>query len=241
MGFWSTLGKIALPAAGIAAAPFTGGTSLLGTLGSIGGTVAKGINAAQPMLGALGNVASGAAKGSADQRGSDAQLQALFHQMALQSARDQANFSQQGARDTYQSQLDGAKFGASEQQRGNKNALLAQLLGNVQDVNVEGLPSRIPQVNVTGGLRPSALGNREALMSLLTQAGPQAPQFTPGAGYQAPQAPQMPTAGLGEKALGVGGLVTSLLGALGGIKKPPIPSGRIPQAGSTYATPPYVG
>lgn len=36
MGFWSTLGKIGLGAAGAAAAPFTGGASLMATLGSAG-------------------------------------------------------------------------------------------------------------------------------------------------------------------------------------------------------------
>ena len=35
---------------------------------------------------------------------------------------------------------------------------VGDLLANVQDVEIEGLPSYIHKVNFTGGLRPSALG-----------------------------------------------------------------------------------
>lgn len=227
MGFLSALGSIGKIGAGIAA-PFTGGLSALAI---------PAIDA----IGAIGKTASGAAKGSADQRANDAQMQALFHQLALQSARDQANFSQQGARDQYASQLQGAQFGANEQQRGTKNQILAQLLGGVQDATMTGMPSRIPKMEIQGGLRPSALGgNREALMALLQQPTMQAPTFTPGAGYQAPPTPQAPTAGIGEKVLGGVGLGGSILGALGGLLKPKLHGQRVGGIADTYNTQPRI-
>lgn len=220
MGFWSTLGRIGAGIGAGVAAPLTGGASLMALPTILGGAAGA--------LGSIGNVASGAAQGSANQRGSDAQLQALYQQLAMQAARDQANFGQQGARDAFQSQLDAAKFGATEQQRGAKNQILAQLLGNAQDINISGLPERfagkVP--TITGGLRPSALGgNREALMAALTQKGPEMPTFTPGAPYEPPAALTPPRAGTGEKVLGGIGLGSSLLGALGGLFNRPQSSG----------------
>ena len=49
---------------------------------------------------------------------------------------------------------------------------LGDLLSNVQDVDIQGLPSYIPKVNFAGGLRPSALGpmSRQAGQNLAQQA-----------------------------------------------------------------------
>lgn len=208
MGFLSTLGKIGAVAAPIAAIPFTGGMSMAALPGIIGG--------AGGALSALGSVAGGAAKGSAEQRRDDGNMSLLFQQLAQQAARDQANFGQQGARDVYQSQIEGAKFGASEQQRGMKNQLLAQLMGNMQDAKLTGGSGRIPNMEITGGLRPSALGaDKSALMAALSQPTMQAPTFTPGPGYQAPPMPELPQAGGLEKWLGGIGLGGSILGAIG--------------------------
>lgn len=69
MGFWSTLGKIAGIAGPIAAAPFTGGTSLLGTLG-MGAKTAGLVGAG---LGAAGKLASGASAQRAQDRGAQAE------------------------------------------------------------------------------------------------------------------------------------------------------------------------
>lgn len=62
MGFWSTLGRIALPVASIAAAPFSGGTSLLGLAG-MAPKVIGGIQKAADIAGAVAPVLGGAAKG----------------------------------------------------------------------------------------------------------------------------------------------------------------------------------
>lgn len=65
MGFWSTLGKIGSIAGPLVAAPFTGGTSLLGLLGA-SAPVASAIGAG---LGAAGRLASGASAQRAQDRG----------------------------------------------------------------------------------------------------------------------------------------------------------------------------
>lgn len=64
MSFLSILKKIALPAIGIAATPFTGGASLLGTLGASAGT-ASAIGAG---AGALGTILGGASQNQQNER-----------------------------------------------------------------------------------------------------------------------------------------------------------------------------
>jgi hypothetical protein len=73
MGFWSTLGKIGGIAGPIAAAPFTGGGSLLGLLGA-SAPVASAIGAG---LGVAGKLASGASQQRAQDRGAQAEYDAL--------------------------------------------------------------------------------------------------------------------------------------------------------------------
>jgi hypothetical protein len=88
MGFWSTLGKIALPAAGIAAAPFTGGGSLLTMLG-MGAKTAGLIGAGAGMAGAL---AGGASRQRSEDRGAQADYDLYRSQLenrnALEAARE---------------------------------------------------------------------------------------------------------------------------------------------------------
>jgi hypothetical protein len=80
MGFWGTLGKIGLGAAGIAAAPFTGGSSLLPTI-----------------LGAAGAGLGAAAQGSAQNRG--AKLGAQMDLESLLMAREANTQNMQVARE----------------------------------------------------------------------------------------------------------------------------------------------
>jgi len=153
MGFWGGLGKIA---AGVAA-PFTGGASL----------------AAIPAIDALGKVAGGAAKGSADQRLTEYDRVLKRSELESQHARDAALFGQTSARDEFDAGMKGAQFGASEQQRGMRNALLAQMVGGLQDAEVSGLSSRVPKVSIQGGLRPSVLdaGGPVGMPGLLGRIG----------------------------------------------------------------------
>ena len=116
-----------------------------------------------------------------------------------------------------------------------RNALVAQLLGNAQDVTLGGGSGRIPKMTVSGGLRPSMLDGmpgagggspRAALVSQLSAPTMQAPTYTPGAAMQTTPMPQAPTAGFGEKLLGGIGLGGSILGILGQLanKKQGVPT-----------------
>lgn len=194
MGLGDFLKKFALPIAGVAAAPFTGGTSLLATLG-------KGALAAAP---AIGSALSGAAKGSADQRIAE----------------------QPGMVSTQLANLQGSQFQASERDAAMRRAMLASLLGGVQDASI-GRPagSTIPTFNVQGGLRPSALSNRDALIAQLGSAP-----------IQGPAPLELPKAGGVEKGLGWAGIAGNILGALGGAFGQPQQA----KLGGPYATPPLV-
>lgn len=78
MSFFGKLGKILLGGAGIAAAPFTGGASLAGTIGGIAG--------------AAGSALGSAAQASASNRGS--QLEAEVVRESLDQARQREAFDQ---------------------------------------------------------------------------------------------------------------------------------------------------
>lgn len=98
----------------------------------------------------------------------------------------------------------------------DQRAFLASLLGGVQDAHI-GRPqgSTIPTFEITGGLRPSAMTNKEALIKQLTS------QVAPL---------DLPKPGLGEKILGYGGLGANILGQLGNISRP---------SSDVYRTPPF--
>lgn len=171
--------------------------SFLTALGKIGAGIAApftgGLSAAAiPILDQIGKVTSGAAAGSAAQRVNEAP--------AITGA--------------YNANLNATALG-------DKRAALASLLGGgLQDVQI-GLPagSTIPQFNITGGLRPSAM-NQQALLERLSQ----------------PIAPlELPKAGTMEKVLGGVGLGTGILGALGNIAKKPAQRESTTQPASTNA------
>ena len=94
MSFWKTLGKIAGIAAPIAAAPFTGGTSLLGMLGAgakTAGLIGTG-------LGVAGKLAGGAANQRAQDRGAQAEYNwariPIQNSQALQQSKDRLSADQ---------------------------------------------------------------------------------------------------------------------------------------------------
>jgi hypothetical protein len=191
MGFWGTLGKIAGVAAPFAAMAIPGvGPAIGGALGGVGSKIGgalgggggEGGTALGSILGNLGGVLGGAAKGSADQRQSE----------------------NPGLIAQYQANM-------LNSQQNDRRQLLASLLGGVQDAGIaRPAGSTIPTFGLSGGLRPSALTNRDALMSRLTTDN---------------KPLQLPTAGLAEKAMGVGGIAGGILGALGPLfgKKPSQP------------------
>jgi len=184
MGFWSGLGKaigkIAPIAGGIAGAPFTGGASLFAALApTIGQTV--------------GSALSGAAGGMAGRRD-------IINEQRLR----QQQLAQNAAYQRFLSELDAAKYGVSEQQRGARQALVSQLLENMPQFGLQGMSPRIGQTSLTNTFAPS-----QDLLSRLAQAGPAAPIMadTPAAQFQ--------DAGFLEKLAGGAGLGLGVLGSLG--------------------------
>lgn len=200
-------------AAGSAGKAATGG--ILSKLGGVPGGGRDWTQLASDIGGILGK----SAEGSAQQRIQEAPA-LIGAQNANVNAADTA----------FKNQLAGltAQQGLDSQMR--KNAMLAAMLGNLQDAGVsKPANSTIPNFEITGGLRPSAItggGAREALLALL--GGQQARLMTPGQvpTYQGPGQMEMPTAGTAEKLMGAGGILGQILGTLG---KSPVPQ-----------TPPFV-
>lgn len=246
MGFLSGLGKVLKVAAPMAA-------SFIPGVGPVASKVLNRIGAAGGALSSVGAVAGGAAQGAQQGRQFDTsaalELQRIRQQQAEAAAADAFRRGAYQGDDTFRR----AQFGHAQQEDVlkrpglfGKQALAGGLMQGLQDVNISRPQgSTIPTFNVSGGLRPSAMGPeareaggamaRHALMQMLSggpapiQLGPQADL---GPGYQAPAEPVLPKAGLGEKLLGGLGLGGSLLGAIG--------AGLTRQDPSAARTPPIV-
>jgi hypothetical protein len=163
---------------------------------------------------AIGSLFGGGAKASGEAR---------ERQAALQLGQDRARTDQYGIGQQAQMALantDLARKSFEEDSRGNraKQALLGALLGNLQDVNIS--TPGIKQTTITGGLRPSALGeggraagnllNQQALMKML-----QGDTFQGGQILQAPGVQATPKAGGFEKFAGTLGSIGSIVGGIG--------------------------
>jgi hypothetical protein len=162
---------------------------------------------------ALGLVAGGASGRLADQRRDEgfltnqANLADVARYNAAQNAQNEAG------------QLDLTRRQFTEQARGGraKQTILADLLSNMRDVSIN-VPG-VQTANVTGGLRPSALGTtgrqgaaelaRQALAAQMT-----GDKFTGGEILPAPTFRPMPQRGGTERALDWIGLLGSAAGAL---------------------------
>jgi hypothetical protein len=187
-----------------------------------GSWISKGLNwlgkgsDALDAAGRVGDRLTGAAQGSADQRMSESDMLLRLGLLRQQQSNDQ-----------FSNQLRGAEFNRGEQDRQRKSAILQSLLNNTQDQSITpGNPliaQRMPQVS--GGARPSNVtSNRDALMALLGQPGPEAPTYTP------PPSMELPEGGWVEDTLGGAGLTLNILGALG--RRPTAQVGAQPQRSS---------
>lgn len=246
MGFWKKFAKIAIPIGAAVAAPFTGGASLaaLGAgagaaEGALSGGGWKGALLGAGLGGAtagLGSGLGGSAGGAAGSAASGATKMGLGSTIlknipqiasslgpALSSAAagsaNQRIAEAPAIANAYEANLKGTQLG-------DKRAILASLLGGVQDASV-GRPagSTIPTFSITGGLRPSALGDRSGLISRL--GTPIKPL-------------ELPTAGKLEKILGGVGLAGNILNALpnfGHKDVGPVPTGTPPILSSLPGTP----
>lgn len=128
MSFWSTLGKIALPVGAIAAAPFSGGSSLLTMLG-MGAKTAGLIGAG---LGTAGAVAGGMSKQRAEDRGAQADYDAMRVPIQNSQSLQYAQAKRQAEADRLR-QIGGAEmlqgFKAPTDPRAQKYTNNGQLMG----------------------------------------------------------------------------------------------------------------
>lgn len=173
-----------------------------------------GLGAILGGIGKLAGVFGGGAKASEDSRMNQAQMQLL---------QDRAKTDQYGIGQNAQFQLantDLARKAFEENARGGraKQAALGALLGNLQDVNIN-VPG-IQTASVTGGLRPSALGeggraagqllNKQALEKMLM-----GDTYQGGSILQAPGVREIPKASGWEKLAGTLGTIGSIAGGVG--------------------------
>jgi hypothetical protein len=110
-----------------------------------------------------------------------------------------------GARLTEEATRDRADRFLTDSQKRAQQVGLGDLLANIQDVQLSGMPSYIPHMNFSGGLRPSALGpntraagqnlSRQALEAQLSGADiPNLPDVS-GIGTAAPAQTPLPQSG----------------------------------------------
>jgi hypothetical protein len=215
MSILSTLAKIG----GVVAAPFSGGASL-----------------ALTGMGTLGDILSKGAQGAASGR----QQEALF-QMQQDALRNQQYTTAQNAQ-TQAAQTDLARKGFTETARSSraKQALVGDLLQNLQDVNIN-VPG-IQTAQISGGLRPSAMGadSKASLAEMVRQAilAQQTPdQFQGGQILAQPGVTALPQASGWEKLAGVLGTAGSLAGGLGSILPPTAQGMSVPYVGQTSGLP----
>ncbi|MES2958114.1 MAG: hypothetical protein V4792_07995 [Pseudomonadota bacterium] len=175
----------------------------------------------------LGGILGGGAKASSDSRNNQAMLQ-----LAQDRAKtDQYGIAQQGQMALANTDL--ARKSHEEDARGGRaqQALIGALLGGgLQDVSID--TPGIPKTSISGGLRPSALGesgraagsllNQQALMKML-----QGDTYQGGQLLQAPGVQATPKAGWLEKLGGIAGTAGALAGGLGtlGVGAPKIDTG----------------
>lgn len=197
MGFWSKFAKIALPIAGVAAAPFTGGTSLLGTLG-VGSKVASGIGAAAGIGSKLAPILGGASKNQQQER-ILADTQNLQRDQLAQQ-RFKTNEALPGDR-----LATGVK--ASQISRGQPVSL------SFGDPNPAANGARIAKFsggyNTPDLISPETKQQADAVMHQMLQ------KQMGGAAMEAPALSAPTKEGTGSKILGGAATVASILGALG--------------------------
>ncbi len=207
-----------LPAVSVGAAPFTGGASLTGLLGSIG------------------KVAGNAAQGAATQRTNQNELtqrqNSLLAQLFGINQNAQTNALEGQSRERLgQGNLDleQRKFSLAAPSARASQAVRGSLIQNLQPVSFSGLPSRISSSipTITGGLTPAAISpearqaggllTRQAIMDMLKgdSFAPQTPTDFQGGVLHSPQMAALQDPGKLESILGAIGLIGGIGGAVG--------------------------
>jgi len=174
-------------------------------------------------LGLAGQVAAAKAAGAAQGRAQEAQLGQQQDATISRNTATEQNAKLLAAQLAAQNSLDRAKLGIEAPQARAKQAALGDLLKNLRDVSISGVPSHVPQINVSGGMRPSALGVgsqaageglvQQALQALLTKSDvPAATDFN-AAVLPQPELTQTPQAGKSDTFLNYISTIGGLAGA----------------------------
>ena len=192
--------------AGIQAA-LSGGLTSGGAAGGSG--ILSTLSKYAPLAQNLSSVLGGAAKGSADTAAAKSVFDLNRYGTEQNAQMDQGRLD-----------LQRKQFDESSEASRMKRALIGTLLGNVQDVNVS-VPG-IKNASVTGGMRPSALGqNGKDLAALMVKLASEKAQA--GNQYQGGQMVTPPQfSGGGNSFLNSAALAASILGTPGYNQRKPV-------------------
>jgi hypothetical protein len=171
----------AAPAAAGGASAAGGGAAAGGATAGGAGATAAGTGLGARILQGLsmaGQVGSAIGQGRAEGRA--AENQANQSRDLLEMRRQE--LIQQQANQAIANDLGQRQFGAQEYQRNAGNSVRAGLLRGIQDVNITP-PEGVQMGQITGGLRPSAITNRESIGAGIQQQAMQA-LFGNGSGTQ---------------------------------------------------------
>jgi hypothetical protein len=193
MGLLSMIGKGLGLAGAVAAAPFTGG----GTLAALGPILGAGGG----LLSAIGSAAGPTASSIAGGMTSGLNQENLNKQKAFEDSLAASKANESNLENRLQLQ-------EGFQNNAYHNAMRSALAKNIQDVSISGGNPRVPVVNFSGGLRPSAFGpeGRTAATTLNNQAQAQL--------LNGDQLPALPST-LPAPTFNNPGLGTNILGAAG--------------------------
>lgn len=226
MGFWSNIGKVLSVGGGLAAAPFTGGASLLPTI----------LEGAGAVVGGMGNAATA-------NRGEQDRTNLTRDQIGLSAANSFENALQNRAR----LEIDQRQEGRDAEKAAYLNALKSALAMNMQDAHFDrsGFKTNVPNISFSGGARPSAIGaqGREAAAllnnsSLQKLMAPQPTTELPAAERYQMHEPSK--ASFWEKLAGPLGMGLTIAGKVAGMKSDD-DSGSSGGGGNFMGSAPYGG
>lgn len=215
-GLGGALGGATIPVAGASALGAAGTGAGLGTAAAAGGG-GLGLSGILGAAGKIGGVLSNASGSQAASRQNDA----LFNLQRDRATADVYNTAQRSIFDKANTELQQKQFALQAPVTRARQTSLGDLLANIQDVNIQA-PAGINVPQITGGLRPSALGpnaraaggelSRQALMALMNGSDTPTTKLdllTP------PTIREMPQAGGAERVTGQLGTILGLAGTLG--------------------------
>lgn len=183
-------------------------------------------------LGLAGQVAAAKSAGRAEGRAQEATIAQGTDATNSRNYQTEQNANLLAAQLAAANALDRSRLGIEAPQARTKQALLGDLIANLKDVQIQG-PAHLPQINISGGLRPSALGagaqaagkglTAQALQALLSGSDVPAATDFQGAVMKAPELTPTPQGGKTDTFLNylatIGGLAQAGSGLLDKFKK----------------------